>query len=455
MAGKSKQRLTLSNFPSISSILEDERLALLMDKFSFPFVSSEAKRIAVEFKKRTKKGSAVPTRENIVREIVLFFSNIEADTLRAVVNGTGVILHTNLGRSPLDPEILDSLKNAVCGYSNLEFDIQDNKRSKRGAVVGKLIAALGGAESGMIVNNNASSVYLIVANIAGEKEVIISRGQLVQIGGGFRIPEIIERTGAKLKEIGTTNRTSLSDYSKAINKNTGLILIVHKSNFIQKGFTEEPEPSRIAELARQKKVPVCYDLGSGLLPMENKKFPLDEPDIRSAVRAGADLVCFSGDKLLGGPQAGLIVGKKKYISALAKDPLYRVVRPDKLTIGLMEGVLLLHAAGRSENLCWTMASLPIESLKTRARGIIEAIGSPLLVGTELRSSFGGGSLPEYSFPSFGLKISGDSAELSRKLRNHAVPVIARNSPSGALIDLRTVLPQQDNIVIDALKSCLY
>ncbi len=220
MAGKSKQRLTLSNFPSISSILEDERLALLMDKFSFPFVSSEAKRIAVEFKKRTKNGSAVPTRENIVREIVIFFSNIEADTLRAVVNGTGVILHTNLGRSPLDPEILDSLKNAVCGYSNLEFDIQDNKRSKRGAVVGKLIAALGGAESGMIVNNNASSVYLMVANIAGEKEVIISRGQLVQIGGGFRIPEIIERTGAKLKEIGTTNRTSLSDYSKAINKNT-------------------------------------------------------------------------------------------------------------------------------------------------------------------------------------------------------------------------------------------
>ncbi len=454
MAGKGDKKLKLSDFPSISSVLEDDRLKPLIKEYSFPFVSSEVKKIASEMKKNIKKGKAVPRIENIIVEIKRVFGKIETDMLHTVINGTGVILHTNLGRSPIDPDIFDSLRDAVCGYSNLEFDLEKNKRSKRGTVAGRLIAAIAGADSGLMVNNNASSVYLIVANLATGKEVIISRGQLVQIGGGFRIPEIIERTGAKLKEIGTTNKTSLTDYRKAINKNTGLILIVHKSNFIQKGFTEEPEVSKIVELAKQKRITVCYDLGSGLLPMDSKRAPSDEPDIKTAVRTGADLVCFSGDKLLGGPQAGLIVGKKRYVSALLKDPLYRVVRPDKLTIGLMEGTLLKYAGGKVDSLCRSIASISVDNLKKRADKIVAEIDNSRLTTIDLKSSFGGGSLPEYEFSSVGLKISGNGLAISEKLRDFAVPIIVRTASSGVKIDLRTVLPRQDKILIDAIRSCL-
>ncbi len=453
MADKSRKKLKLSGFPSISSILEDDRLKPLIDQWSFSFVSAELKTLASFLKKRAEKSGDVPSKDDFISETTSLFRNYEKDILSAVINGTGVILHTNLGRSPISPDGFEELKKSVCGYSNLEFDVSENKRSKRGSMVGRMLASFSGADAGMMVNNNASSVYMIVANLAGDKEVIISRGQLIQIGGGFRIPEIIERSGAKLKEIGTTNKTTLTDYRKAINKNTGLILVVHKSNFVQKGFTEEPELSRIVEIARLKKVPVCYDLGSGMPPFAHNVIT-DEPDIKSCVRTKADLICFSGDKLLGGPQAGLIVGKKKYISSLLKDPLYRVVRPDKLTIGLMEKTLLGLLRGKYHNPCWEMASLSVDTLKKRARSIVRKIDNPKLSGVELKSSFGGGSLPEYDFDSFGIKITGNPAPISKKLRDFSTPVISRTIASGILLDLRTIFPHQDKIIIEAIKSCL-
>jgi L-seryl-tRNA(Ser) seleniumtransferase len=454
MADKSGKKLRLSQFPSISSIIEDARLKPLFEKWSFVFVSSEVKKLAAVLKKKSLKEGKIPSRDVLVTHALRQFEKYETDLIRPVINGTGVILHTNLGRAPINPETYELLKDAVCGYSNLEFDIERNKRSKRGAMAGRMIAALSGAEAGMLVNNNAAAVYLIVANLAEGKEVIISRGQLVQIGGGFRIPEIIERSGAVLKEIGTTNKTSLADYRKAVSKNTGLILIVHKSNFIQRGFTEEPEPAKIVELARLKKLPVCYDLGSGLLASGTRFASLDEPDVTGAVKTGADLVCFSGDKLLGGPQAGLIVGKQRRISALLKDPIYRVVRPDKLTIGLMEKILSGYLTGESANLCQDMASISIDSLKKRADAIVAAIQKPDVRTIDLKSSFGGGSLPEYAFDSFGIKIEGDAVSLSKKLRAASLPVISRSIASGVLIDLRTVFPAQDGSVIGAIRSCL-
>jgi L-seryl-tRNA(Ser) seleniumtransferase len=371
-----------------------------------------------------------------------------------VINGTGVILHTNLGRSPIHSKLYDGLKDAVCGYSNLEFSIGENKRSKRGALAGRILAALAGAEAGMVVNNNASSVYMAVANLAMGKEVIISRGQLIQIGGGFRIPDIIERSGAKLKEIGTTNKTDLNDYKKAINKNTGLILIVHKSNFTQSGFTEEPETSEIVNIAKTKKIPLCFDLGSGMPALDDFKSVVNEPDIMTGVRTGADLVCFSGDKLFGGPQAGLIVGKQKYINALLKDPLYRVMRPDKLTLGLIEKTLLSYLKNDSNTINWSMASISINTLKKRANKIIKAVDNINISAVNLKSSFGGGSLPGYEFESYGLKITGKATSLSNKLRKHNPPVISRTVSNGILIDLRTVLPTQDKIVIEAIQKCL-
>jgi len=453
MAGKGK-KINIRDFPSISSVLEDDRLKTAIARWSFEFVSMETKRIAAALKKDALKTKVLPRKDNIISEIEKYFSGLENDLLKPVINGTGVILHTNLGRAPLDGEIYEQLRDAVCGYSNLEFDVSANKRSKRGAVAGKLAAALSGTEYGMLVNNNAASVYIIVANLADGKEVIISRGQLVQIGGGFRIPEIIERTGAKLKEIGTTNKTSLADYKKAINKNTGLVLIVHKSNFVQKGFTDEPEPSKIVEIARQKKIPVCYDLGSGLLSIEKGKSVADEPDIRLAVRSGADLVCYSGDKLLGGPQGGIIVGKKRLISALLKDPLYRVVRPDKLTIGMMEQTLLKYVSTEKRVSTWKIATASLEKLQKRAESIIAAVGRTEARMIKMKSSFGGGSLPDYDFESVGVRITGDSLILSRRLREYQIPIISRTSSTGIAIDLRTVMPEQDSLLINALKSCL-
>lgn len=454
MADKSNKKVKLSNFPSINSILEDSRLGLLIDKWSFNFVSSEVKSIAARMKKTAQNNKFLPGADDIISEVERLFDQYENDLIKPVINGTGVILHTNLGRAPVAIEFYDQMKEVACGYSNLEFDIKADKRSKRGLMAGRMLAAYSGAEAGMMINNNASSVYMIVANIAGDKDVIVSRGQLIQIGGGFRIPDIIERSGANLKEIGTTNKTSISDYDRAIGKNTALILIVHKSNFIQKGFTEEPEPARIVELAKKKKIPVCYDLGSGLPSMDNIKLPDSEPDIKKAVRTGADLVCFSGDKLLGGPQAGLIVGKKKYITALLRDPLYRVFRPDKLTIGMTEKTIHAYLTGNTENPCWRLAKIPVESLKKRAESIVRLVHNKDVTSTLLKSSFGGGSLPEYEYDSYGIKIMGDPAAISSKLRSNSPPVIVRSSASGVMIDLRTVFPEQGQLLIDAIRSCL-
>jgi L-seryl-tRNA(Ser) seleniumtransferase len=317
-----------------------------------------------------------------------------------------------------------------------------------------MLAALSGAESGMAVNNNAAAVYLIVANLAGNgREVIISRGQLIQIGGGFRIPEIIERSGAVLREVGTTNKTALGDYRKAITRNTSLILIVHKSNFVQRGFTEEPEPMQIAKLAHSKNIPICYDLGSGLMFKGGLGGQLDEPAVPTAVRTGADLVCFSGDKLFGGPQAGLIAGKEKLIGRLIKDPLYRTFRLDKLTIGLLEKTLFAYLRGTPLP-AWELANAPVDLLKAKADEVVEAINNPAATSTPLRSSFGGGSLPEYEFDSFGIRITGDPIDLTRRLLSYATPVVCRSVSNAVLIDLRTVMPECYSTLIDAIRSCL-
>ncbi len=454
MADKSNKKIKLSSFPSVSSILEDARLKPLIDKWSFAFISSEVKNLTASKKKAIGKSGTIPSKDELIEEIISIFNTYSRDLLKPVINGTGVILHTNLGRAPISSSAYEELQAAVCGYSNLEFDLGDGKRSKRGLMPGKMLAALSGTEAGLVVNNNAAAVFMIVTNLAQGKEVIISRGQLVQIGGGFRIPEIIERSGAILKEVGTTNKTSLNDYRKAIGKNTGLILIVHKSNFIQSGFTDEPEPSRIVELANEKKIPCCYDLGSGLISENRNSEKMTEPTISSGVRSGADIVCFSGDKLLGGPQAGLIVGRAKYISSLAKDPLYRALRPDKLTIGLLEKTLISYLNNKGNAPIWEMASTAISELEKRANDIAKIVNDNRVAITSLKSSFGGGSLPEYEFDSFGIKIKGDPVLLSKKFRDCNRPIIVRSAPGAIMIDLRTVFPSQDKILIEAIKSCL-
>jgi L-seryl-tRNA(Ser) seleniumtransferase len=451
---KSAANDSMRGFPSVSSILEDERIKLLSGQWSFQFLSHEVKWIVAELKKQAIKSGRAPAPDVIILQVEQLFGRFRRELIQPVINGTGVILHTNLGRAPISSLSYETLLDAVTGYSNLEFDLVSGKRSNRNRMAGRMLAALSGAESGMAVNNNAAAVYLVVANIAGAgREVIISRGQLIQIGGGFRIPEIIERCGARLKEIGTTNKTTLSDYRRAVNKNTALILYVHKSNFVQKGFTEEPEPSAIVGIAREKKIPICYDLGSGLITGDSFSGRLAEPTISSAVRTGADLVCFSGDKLLGGPQAGLIVGRGKMILALLADPLYRAFRLDKLAIGLLESTLLAHLRGEPLP-CWEMASYAVEELKARADEVVNAFDNSRISSTKLKSSFGGGSLPDFEFDSYGLKIEGDPVALSQKLLAFSTPVICRAAASGVLLDLRTVAPEYIPTLIDAIRTCL-
>ncbi|OGC90089.1 MAG: L-seryl-tRNA(Sec) selenium transferase [candidate division Zixibacteria bacterium RBG_16_53_22] len=444
----------MRDFPSISTVLEDEGVKILVERWSFAFVGMEVKKIASAMKKEAARTGRMPSKDDIIMEVKRLFGKYRRELIQPVINGTGVILHTNLGRAPISSVAYEGLLDAVTGYSNLEFDLVDGKRSKRSLMPGRMLAALSGAEAGMAVNNNAAAVYLIVANIAGPgREVIISRGQLIQIGGGFRIPEIIERSGAKLREVGTTNKTNLGDYQKAMNKNTALILYVHKSNFVQRGFTDEAEVSAIARLARQRKIPFCFDLGSGWIDSGAGSAKLAEPSVSSAIRTGADLVCFSGDKLLGGPQAGLIAGKEKMISNLLNDPLYRAFRLDKLTIGLLEATLQAHLRGESLP-CWEMASAEREELRARADEIVLTVSDSKVTPTILKSSFGGGSLPEYEFDSFGVKIEGDPQDLSRQLLGYSTPVVCRTISDGVMIDLRTVLQEQMLTLIDAIKSCL-
>jgi L-seryl-tRNA(Ser) seleniumtransferase len=444
----------LHEFPSISAILEDDRIKHVTERWSFAFVAAEVKKLAAAAKKEAARTGNIPAKDGLVMEAEELFARYGRELIRPVVNATGVILHTNLGRAPISSLAYEGLLDAVTGYSNLEFDLTEGKRSQRSRMPGRMLAALSGAEAGMAVNNNAAAVYLIVANLAGPgREVIISRGQLVQIGGGFRIPEIIERSGAQLREVGTTNKTNLGDYKKAIGKNTALILYVHKSNFVQRGFTEEPEPAALAALARQHKVPFCYDLGSGMIDSGGHTAKLAEPSVSQAVRTGADLVCFSGDKLLGGPQAGLIVGREKLIAGLLKDPLYRAFRLDKIAIGLLEATILAHLRGEPLP-CWEMAAVKRDELRARADEVVLSVSDPRVTPTELTSSFGGGSLPEYEFESFGVKIEGDPVALTRRLLDFSTPVVCRAISDGVLIDLRTVLPEQMSTLIDAIGSCL-
>jgi L-seryl-tRNA(Ser) seleniumtransferase len=449
-----KAHVSLRDFPSISSVLEDERVKLLAQIWSFGFVSHEVKKLAATLKKGAGAGGAIPSKDDVILMVERLFARYQRELIQPVINGTGVILHTNLGRAPLSSVAYEALLDAATGYSNLEYDLVDGKRSTRSRMPGRMLAALSGAEAGMAVNNNAAAVYLVVANLAGPgREVVISRGQLVQIGGGFRIPEIIERSGAELREVGTTNKTNLGDYQSAINKNTAMILYVHRSNFVQRGFAEEPEATAVANLARQRKIPFCYDLGSGLIESPGFGDKLDEPTVSSAVRTGADLVCFSGDKLLGGPQAGLIVGKEKKIAALLKDPLYRAFRLDKLAIGLLETTLLAHLRGEPLP-CWEMAAISQDQLRKRCDEIVASISSSRVTATELKSSFGGGSLPEYEFDSSGIRIEGDPVTLSQQLLIYSSPVVCRLSSKGIMIDLRTVSVEQIPTLIDAIKSCL-
>lgn len=378
-------------------------------------------------------------------------------TLRPLINATGVILHTNLGRAPLSTSALEAMAGVGGGYSSLEYDLGAGERGSRHEHVSELLRRLTGAEAALVVNNNASTVFLALTALANGREVIISRGQLVEIGGGFRIPDILRQSGARLVEVGTTNRTYIGDYEAALTEDTALILRVHASNFRVVGFVHETRLGELVGLASSRELRVVDDLGSGsLVPTE--RFGLaHEPMVQESVAAGADLVCFSGDKLLGGPQAGIAVGKPDAIGRLRQHPLMRALRPDKATIAGLHATLLHYVRGEAEREVpvWRMIAAPLKEIEQRARQIAERCHPAAVEVVASQATTGGGSLPGEVLPSSAVAVQSSVAsakELMARLREWRPPIIARIADDRVLFDLRTVAPSDDLEIAAAIKA---
>jgi L-seryl-tRNA(Ser) seleniumtransferase len=362
--------------------------------------------------------------------------------LRRVINGTGVIVHTNLGRAPLAEAALDRVREIARGYSNLECDLAAGGRGSRQEHVVESLRRLTGAEAALVVNNNAAAVMLALAALAEGREVLVSRGELIEIGDGFRIPDVLEQSGARLREVGTTNRTRAADYEAASGPETAVLLRVHQSNFRVVGFTEQPSLRELADVARRHDLPLVDDLGSGALIDIG-----DEPTARASLAAGADLVCFSGDKLLGGPQAGIIVGRAQLVEKLRRHPLQRALRADKLTLAALEGTLTLAVDAPDEIPVLRMLREPAEAVRARAARLAELVGGEV---EETVARAGGGSLPLTELPSFACAVE---EELAVKLRASDPPVIAVVRDGRTLLDCRTLTDSEAEEVAGAVRLC--
>jgi L-seryl-tRNA(Ser) seleniumtransferase len=365
-----------------------------------------------------------------------------APSLRRVLNATGVIVHTNLGRAPLAPEALARVDEAARGYSNLELDLAGGTRGSRQDHVAALLRRLTGAEAALVVNNNAASVLLALAALAEGREVVVSRGELVEIGDGFRIPDVLVRSGARLVEVGTTNRTRAEDYERAIGPETALLLRVHQSNFRVVGFTELPQLSEVAAIASRHGLPLVDDLGSGVLA----EIP-GEPSAKESLRAGADLVCFSGDKLLGGPQAGIAVGRAALVERLRRHPLQRALRADKLTLAALEGTLHLHLEAPSRIPVLRMLDEDAAAVRARAERLAGLVGGAV---EETVARVGGGALPLAELPSFACAVE---EELAAPLRIGTPPVVGIVRDGRLLLDCRTLADEEIDEVAAAVSTC--
>jgi L-seryl-tRNA(Ser) seleniumtransferase len=384
--------------------------------------------------------------------------DLRRSRLQSVINGTGVIVHTNLGRAPLALGAMKLLSEIAPGYTNLEYDLASGDRGHRGAYLERALALVCGAESATVVNNCAAALVLIVRHFTASKpEVVISRGELVQIGGGFRIGEIVEAAGAKLREVGATNKTVLRDYERGIGKNTAVILRVHRSNFFMEGFVDSPSTAELAKLARKKRVPLIVDLGTGLLKQLDESSER-EPTPADVLKEGADLICFSGDKLFGGPQAGIIAGTQRYVAVLKREPFYRALRPDKLCFAALQATVDLHLTNSSGNVpVLAMSQTSKDELRARAANIITRLrGLPgrISVGRGAVKT-GGGTLPRAVISSISIDIQPENCsanEFAARMRALTPPVIGYIANRIFKLDLRTIFPHQDDTVVDAIRA---
>ena len=448
------------SLPSMDRLLSDSRIVALTGRYSRPAVLMLARAQLAEARRAIDLGVRAPAFDQLVQAIEREAASGWRHRPGPVINATGVVLHTNLGRAPLSRQAVEAIQNAAGGYTDLELDMAAGTRGSRHAHVARLLAQLTGAESAFVVNNNASAVLLGLTAIASGREVIVSRGEAVEIGGGFRIPDVLAQSGATLVEVGTTNRTYARDYEAAISERTGAILSVHTSNFRVMGFVHSPEIGELVELGGKHEVPVLHDLGSGCL-LDTTEFGLErEPMPQESVRAGVGLAFFSGDKLLGGPQAGIIVGKRDMLGAISRHPLARAVRIDKLSMAALTATLVHYVKQEATARIpvWQMVAEPEDRLETRALRWSEALGDVASVVRGL-SAIGGGSLPGQTLPSWVLSldasvVDGGAQALGRRLREGDPPVVGRIEGERVLLDPRTVLPEDEGPLLKVVEEAL-
>jgi L-seryl-tRNA(Ser) seleniumtransferase len=454
--GEMKKAASLRAIPAVEKVLQ----AIGQVDVPRPAVVAVVRRELAALRKEKQ----IPPFDETVARISAALEDLKRARIQPLINGTGILVHTNLGRSPLGAAVIETLTSVAANYNNLEYDLTGGERGGRAAYLEHNLALLCGAEAATVVNNCAAALVLVLRHLAvpPRHEVIISRGELIQIGGGFRIPEILEASGARLREVGTTNKTSLSDYARAIRKESALILKVHRSNFFMGGFVDSPASEEVGALARKKRIPFVEDLGSGAVVETQKAAPVEhEPTPAEVLKRGVDVVTFSGDKLLGGPQAGIIAGKARMIAALKREPFFRALRCDKLILSALQTTVDLYLSEAHEDAVPVLALLRTSNDDLRARAAVllgKLNGLPLKVSIgEGKAQIGGGTLPRSVIPSVTLDLlpSGvDLPQFAARLRGAVPPVIGYISGARFKLDLRTIFPGQDEQLVSAIQESL-
>ncbi len=450
----------MQKIPGVDKLLNNNEIKELIGLYGFELVTFSIRKVLDGIRKNILAGEKAIDLEDILLQIKLILRSIGGKSLIEVINGTGIVLHTNLGRALLGDYVLEELKPIVTNYSNLEFDLKIGRRGQRNSHISELMKFVTQAEDAVVVNNNAAAVMLILKTFAEGKEVIISRGELIEIGGSFRIPEIMKASGCKMIEVGATNRTKLSDYENAITKDTALIFKAHKSNYYIDGFTEEVELSELSDLAREHELLFVYDLGSGLL-RKPEGLPLeDEPDVRSSIKAGCDIVSFSGDKLLGGPQAGIIAGKSDLIQKIAKDPMMRALRVGKMTIAALSAVMRFYM--KDEDL---LTKVPIFEMLNRKKGDLKNLADKLVneldifgIRSEIiksKAQCGGGTLPQLRIDSLAIKIvHNGNRNYAKKLHQNLLeldkPILGILREGNLLFDVLSIKEKEIKYIAESM-----
>jgi len=451
--------------PSVDLLLRLPVVSTLVKKHGQAQVADAIRVLLEQTRHEIAGGGFAPEPDSWPVRVVSYIETASRPSLQSVINATGVIIHTNLGRAPLSASARGAVNEISRDYSNLEFELDSGQRGSRHDHIRRRLCALTGAEDAMVVNNNAAAVYLVLIALVADRDVIVSRGQLVEIGGGFRIPDVLRQSGSRLVEVGTTNRTHLSDFADAISPDTGAIMRIHSSNFLQLGFVSQPNLSDLADVAHSHlqewgdRVLLIDDLGSGTL-LDTSAYGLaPEPTVQESLSAGADIVTFSGDKLLGGPQAGLIVGRSALIERLRRHPMARALRVDKMVLAALDTTLRSYQQQRviEEVPVWTMIAASLPSLQERAESWRLALAEAGITSMvwDGESAIGGGSLPGETLPTKLLALPVPSPDASAAtLRSLQIPVICRIQQDHLLFDPRTLLPEQDLLLVEAIIEAL-